>query len=116
MRGVLGSTVVLSCNIGMLIAFTLGNFCNFYTTPIFVIGLTIVYALCIAFLPETPSFLMKQNKIEVNLLQPGIFCLLARISALNFIDLLIFICRRWRDRFDFIKISRARQMTLNYFK
>lgn len=64
-RGVLGSTVVLSCNIGMLIAFTLGNFCDFYTTPIVVIGLTILFAVGILFFPETPSFLMKENQIAV---------------------------------------------------
>lgn len=64
-RGVIGSTVVLSANMGFLLAFTLGTFCDFYTTPLFVIGLTMVYAVCFVFFPETPVFLMKQGKISV---------------------------------------------------
>lgn len=42
-RGTLGSTVVLTVNIGILLAFVLGNFCDFFTTPLVVIGLTTVY-------------------------------------------------------------------------
>ncbi|XP_055308413.1 facilitated trehalose transporter Tret1-like [Sitodiplosis mosellana] len=63
-RGVLGSTLVLSGNIGILIAFTLGNYFDFTITPKFVIASA---ALCFVLLfsfPETPLFLMKQNKIS----------------------------------------------------
>lgn len=49
----------------MLIAFTLGSF-NFYITPLFVIGLTIVYAFLIVSFPESPLFLMRQNRISVS--------------------------------------------------
>ncbi|XP_055302940.1 uncharacterized protein LOC129568722 [Sitodiplosis mosellana] len=63
-RGVLGSTLILSENVGILLAFTLGYLCDFYTIPKVVIGLTALCAVLICFLPDTPSFLMKQNRID----------------------------------------------------
>lgn len=50
---------------GIVIAFTLGNFCDFYAIPKFVIALNILFVILIYFFPETPIFLIKQNKISV---------------------------------------------------
>lgn len=108
-RGLLGSTIVLSCNCGMLIAFTLGSF-NFYITPLFVIGLTVVYAFCIFSFPESPSFLMRQNKIAVSLsLHINIYC------SINSFNKYVLFRRKQRGQFDFIKIWTEWEMTLNYY-
>ncbi|XP_055302945.1 facilitated trehalose transporter Tret1-like [Sitodiplosis mosellana] len=63
-RGTLGSTMMLSGNTGTLLAFVLGNFCDFYTTPIVIIILTIIFAISFFFFPESPIFLFKQNRIS----------------------------------------------------
>lgn len=64
-RGVLGSTVMFCYNIGMILAFVLGAYCEYGTTPKVVIGLTIFFAVSFYFLPETPTVLIKQNKLSV---------------------------------------------------
>lgn len=66
MRGVLGSTVVFSCNIGMLIAFTVGAYCDFGVIPKMMTVLTILSTVSLIFFPETPSVLLKQDKIAVS--------------------------------------------------
>lgn len=68
-RGILGSTLVLSSNIGMLLAFTFGNYFDFYMMPKFVISLTILCMILLYFVPESPTFLVRQNKISVCLLE-----------------------------------------------
>lgn len=65
-RGALGSTLILAENFGILLAFILGNFCDYYTTPIVVIGITILCAGFLFFLHESPRFLVKRNKIFVS--------------------------------------------------
>lgn len=62
-RGTLGATLVLSENIGILLAFIVGNYCDFYATPKVGIGLAGLCGALLIFFPETPSFLMKQNRI-----------------------------------------------------
>ncbi|XP_031623073.1 facilitated trehalose transporter Tret1-like [Contarinia nasturtii] len=62
-RGALGSMLVLTCNIGALLAFVFGAYLNYFTTPKFVIALMVVSAIAIWFLPETPPFLYSVNKI-----------------------------------------------------
>lgn len=64
-RGLLGSSFTFSCNFGILLAFTFGNFFDFYTVPILVIALSAIFGVALLFFPESPSFLMKQNKISV---------------------------------------------------
>lgn len=59
--------MVFIINIGYIIAFTLGSYCDFYATPKAVIALTLVYVVLICFFPETPAFLMQQNKITVSI-------------------------------------------------
>lgn len=66
-RGLLGSTLVFSCNIGILLAFTFGEYCDYTFTPIFVIIMCAVFISGAYFLPETPAFLLKNYQIEVKL-------------------------------------------------
>lgn len=65
-RGILGSLFVLTFNMGVLIVFTMGNYCDYYSIPKFVICITILFAVLFPFFPETPIFLVKQNKISVS--------------------------------------------------
>lgn len=54
-------------NIGIVLAFVLGNFCDYGTTPKLIIALTILFAVSMNFLPETPTALLKQSKISVRI-------------------------------------------------
>lgn len=66
-RGTITSTLVLTENSGILLSFILGHFCSFHTTPVAVIALIALFAVLIYFFfPETPMFLVKQNKILVS--------------------------------------------------
>lgn len=65
-RGVLGSSVVLSANIGILIALIFGNYCDFYATPKFAITLSALFMILFSFFPESPVFLIKQNRVSVS--------------------------------------------------
>lgn len=66
-RGILGSTLILSLNMGILLGFTFGKYFNsFCMTPWFVIVSTILFGCAFYFFPETPAFLMKQNRMDVS--------------------------------------------------
>lgn len=65
-RGALLSVSAFSAQIGILVAFVLGTFCHFYTTPKLSIGLTIVFAVLITFIPESPYYLIQINEIMVS--------------------------------------------------
>lgn len=65
-RGALGSTIMFTYNIGILIAFLLGNFCDYYTTPKLVLGLAVLFPFLFNSFPETPSYLFKQKQTTVS--------------------------------------------------
>lgn len=65
-RGAFLSAVYTTENLGFLIAYTFGNYFDYYAMPLFAIVLTSVYTILILFLPETPIFLMRQNKVDVS--------------------------------------------------
>lgn len=65
-RGAFLSTVYTTENVGFLIAYTFGNYFDYYAMPLFAIALTATYTILIALFPETPIFLMRQNKIDVS--------------------------------------------------
>lgn len=65
-RGFLTSTQVLTENIGMLMGYVIGAFCDFSAIPIVAINLAIASAVLIYLLPETPIFLVKQGRINVS--------------------------------------------------
>lgn len=62
----LGSTMVFTGNIGILIVFFFGNYSDFFMAPKFVIIVAILFVISFSYFPETPSFLIKQNKIAVS--------------------------------------------------
>lgn len=63
-RGSLGSLLVLSCNIGILIAFTCGNYLNYTVQPVVLVALPILFFVTFSFFPESPQYLMKIGKEE----------------------------------------------------
>lgn len=63
-RGKIGSFLVLSCNTGVLLVFVLGNFLPYKAVPLLLALLPLMFLLGVAFLPETPQFLMKSNKYK----------------------------------------------------
>lgn len=65
-RGTLGSTMVLSANFGMLVAFVLGNFFSFVMVPALLMLFPIIFFIGFCFLPETPQYLILKNKTEVS--------------------------------------------------
>lgn len=64
-RGSLGSLLVLSCNVGILIAFILGNYVTYCIQPIILASLPVLFFVVFAFFPESPQYLMKIGKEEV---------------------------------------------------
>lgn len=65
-RGFLGSTFILSANFGILLAFVIGNYCDFYMSPKVAIVLMIVYIVLFYFFPESPTYLVKQGNLTVS--------------------------------------------------
>ncbi|XP_031622892.1 facilitated trehalose transporter Tret1-like [Contarinia nasturtii] len=61
-RGVLGSMLTLTCNVGILLAFIFGKYLDYFATPKIVIALTVACAILLFFLHESPSVLIKANK------------------------------------------------------
>ncbi|XP_055301605.1 facilitated trehalose transporter Tret1-like [Sitodiplosis mosellana] len=62
-RGALGATQILTVNFGTLLAFILGNSFDYYTTPTFLLILLFIFAISFAFFPESPTVLVRQNRI-----------------------------------------------------
>lgn len=65
-RGALCGTLVLSGHIGVVISFALGAYSTYISYPIFAIATSILFIVIFVFFPETPVFLLKQNKIAVS--------------------------------------------------
>jgi MFS family permease len=63
-RGLLGFFFVLSCSSGMMLMFLAGNIFDYSTTPRVAILLPIAFIASFSFLPETPIFLLRQNKFR----------------------------------------------------
>ncbi|XP_063700202.1 facilitated trehalose transporter Tret1-like [Culicoides brevitarsis] len=63
-RGLMGSMCVLSCNIGIFLAYIVGDFLPPLVTPWVFLPLSAIFLVGFTFLPETPIFLMKNNRLE----------------------------------------------------
>lgn len=61
----MGTIVSVGADLGTLMGYALGTYCDYNVTPIVAIVLTILFAVLFLFFPETPLFLVKQNKILV---------------------------------------------------
>ncbi|XP_034668658.1 facilitated trehalose transporter Tret1 [Drosophila subobscura] len=63
-RGILGTYLVVTCNGGVVLAFILGYFFDYITVSWIVSTLSFVFVGCFWFMPETPQYLAKQNRVE----------------------------------------------------
>ncbi|XP_037034690.1 facilitated trehalose transporter Tret1-like [Bradysia coprophila] len=64
-RGRLLLTCVSINNLGVLVAYTCGAFMAYENVPYVVIGVPAVFLILMAFLPETPYALLKEDKVEL---------------------------------------------------
>lgn len=62
-RGALGSLLVFSINIGILLAFVGGSFMSYTIFTLSAMMISIAYLVAFIFVPETPFYLMKQNRV-----------------------------------------------------
>ncbi|XP_071565086.1 facilitated trehalose transporter Tret1-like [Temnothorax nylanderi] len=63
-RGMLAAILVFSVNTGILIAYILGGIMSFHTFPVAVIALAIFFFVTFIFLPESPAYLVRQNRMH----------------------------------------------------
>lgn len=61
----MGSAVIVGINVGLPIGFVLGAYFDYAVIPISAIALATLFGVMFFFLPETPLYLVKQNKISV---------------------------------------------------
>ncbi|XP_065357204.1 facilitated trehalose transporter Tret1 [Calliphora vicina] len=63
-RGKLGTFMVLSCNIGILFAFILGNYFSYDLVAWILSSLPLTFLITFIFLPESPQYLINKNNIK----------------------------------------------------
>ncbi|XP_011865037.1 PREDICTED: facilitated trehalose transporter Tret1-like [Vollenhovia emeryi] len=63
-RGMLASIVVFSVNSGILLAYILGGVMSFRAFPMAVIALAILYFVTFIFMPESPFYLVRRNRVR----------------------------------------------------
>lgn len=63
-RGSLGSLLVFTCNIGILISFVVGYLVSYAWRPILLLVFPIGFLLSFVNFPETPAFLLRQGREE----------------------------------------------------
>lgn len=70
-RGKLGSLLVLSVNIGILLGFIAGHYLPFFTVPKCAMWFPVINFATLIFFPESPIHLLRKNKLNdaVNALQ-----------------------------------------------
>lgn len=67
MRGTLGSIFILSMNLGILIAFVLGNYLSYVVVGVLMMVFPIGFLVAFMSLPETPPYLIHCGKISVSI-------------------------------------------------
>lgn len=60
----MGSILIFGINLGILVSFILGNWVSYYTVQLILFFIPVLFLISFLFLPETPAFLMKNNKIK----------------------------------------------------
>lgn len=60
----MGSFLLLSTTIGVVVSFTLGAFCNYNVIPISGIVIGIIFMIWMTFLPETPLYLCSKEELK----------------------------------------------------
>lgn len=66
-RGTLCTILVLGSTGGVLLGFIAGHFLEYAEAPRFALIFPILYIAFFSFMPETPYYLMKTNRMEVRL-------------------------------------------------
>lgn len=64
LRGMMGSILVISLNVGILLGFVFGHSLSYFTVPAVMLAGPALFIACTYFLPETPYCLLKQNRNE----------------------------------------------------
>lgn len=65
-RGTLLSALYAVENLGVLLAYIIGEYFKFYAMPLFAIILIAAFAILLLFIPESPIYLIRKNKIDVS--------------------------------------------------
>lgn len=65
-RGTLGTSLMVSGHLGVVIAFALGAYSTYLSIPICIIPILVLFIVVMYFFPETPLYLVKQNKLHVS--------------------------------------------------
>lgn len=60
----MGSILIFGINLGILVTFILGNWLSYYTVQIILFFIPVTFLVSFLFLPETPAYLMKTNKLK----------------------------------------------------
>lgn len=63
-RGSLGSILLLAYHSGILFAYVVGLYVKYNIFPLILISLPTIFFVVFSFFPETPQFLLKQNREE----------------------------------------------------
>ncbi|XP_018399375.1 PREDICTED: facilitated trehalose transporter Tret1-like [Cyphomyrmex costatus] len=63
-RGMLASMLIFSVNTGILVAYILGGVMSFRAFPVIVIALVLLYFITFIFMPESPFYLVRQNRMH----------------------------------------------------
>ncbi|EDS32411.1 sugar transporter [Culex quinquefasciatus] len=64
LRGMLGSLLVISLNLGTLGGFILGSYLRYGTVPLVMLAAPVLFLAATSLLPETPYCLLRQNRNE----------------------------------------------------
>lgn len=64
-RGLLTTSMVVCSQSGLVIALLIGNYFSIYANAKLSIVLILIFSVLAAFIPETPAFLVKSNRISV---------------------------------------------------
>lgn len=68
MRGILGFTVMLSQNVGLLIMYLMGAYLDYYMVLWILTPVPVLSALMMLLAPESPVYLVKIGEAEVSFL------------------------------------------------
>ncbi|XP_062541701.1 uncharacterized protein LOC134209707 [Armigeres subalbatus] len=64
LRGMLGSLLIISLNVGFLLGFVFGSYLSYFTVPVVMLAAPTIFLLCTFFIPETPYCLLERHLTE----------------------------------------------------
>jgi MFS family permease len=66
LRGFLGSFLVLQCNCGLLLAYICGEFLDYYTVPLIMIPVTVIFLILFSKVPDSPRSLANRQRFDAS--------------------------------------------------